>query len=81
MRTQHGMPAPGFPCLHLDGDQVEPEVADLGEESMQLRLVGHRPGKGRRSVVLASESEAVEPVCPAVVELGCDPERVGRWSS
>ena len=64
-----------------DRDQGGAEVAHLGEQAVQLGLVGHRAAQGGGAVVLADEGQSVEPARPVLVEVSPDPELVRRGAS
>ena len=51
-----------------EGDEGDAEVADLGEQAVQLGLVGHGTAKCSCAVVLPGEGEAAEPGRPVLVE-------------
>ena len=59
------------------GDQDKAKVPDLGEQSVQRRLVGDGAGQGGRSVTVAGQGESVEPGRPVVVEVARDLKTVG----
>ena len=60
----------------LHGDQGDAEVADFGEQAVQLRLVRDGTGEAGRAVVLAGQGEVTEPGRPVLVEVPVDPEPV-----
>src|SRR5829696_3995240 len=60
----------------LDRDQGGAEVAHLGEQAVQLGLVGHSAAQGGAAVVFADESQSAEPGRPVLVEVPVDPEFV-----
>ena len=55
-----------------DRDKGDPEVADLGESAVQLRLVGHEAAEGGGGVALVGDREAADQVdqcwwrCPSM---------------
>jgi len=55
-----------------EGDEGDAEVADLGEQTVQLRLVGHGTAKCGGAVVLSVEDDAAEPGRPVLVEVSAD---------
>ena len=59
------------------GDQDKAKVPDLGEQSVQRRLVGNEPGQIRGAVALLVQREFVEPGRPVVVEVARDLKTVG----
>jgi hypothetical protein len=59
-----------------DRDQVDAEVAHLGDQPVQLRLVGHRAAEAGGAVIRVVELEGAEPGRPALVEVALDPELV-----
>ena len=60
----------------LDRDQGGAEVAHLGEQAVQLGLVGHGATQGGGAVVFADEGQSAEPGGPVLVEVSLDPEFV-----
>src|SRR5918998_4191673 len=63
----------------LDGDQGGAEVAYLGEQAVQLSLVGHCAAQGGSAVVFADQGQSAEPGRPVLVEVPLYPEFiVGR---
>ena len=60
-----------------DRDEGGAEVADLGEQAVQLGLVAHDAAKGGGAVVLVGEGEAVEPGRPVLVQVPADAQLVG----
>ncbi len=65
----------------LDGielDQGDPEIADLGQQAVQLSLVQYESGDRGRAVVLVAHLEVVEPGGPVGVEMPLDAEDVAR---
>src|SRR5690349_5347808 len=59
-----------------DGEERDPEVAQLVQQSVKGRLVGDGASQGGRAVVGARQVEAVEPGSPAVVESALDTDLV-----
>src|SRR5690242_13587216 len=59
-----------------DGQQQQPEVAELVQQSVQRRLVGDEPTQNGGAVVGVDELEVVEPARPAVVEPALDADLV-----
>jgi hypothetical protein len=56
------------------------QVADLGEQAVQGRLVGERAGDGGRAGLVAGDAQALEPGRPAAVQHALDAELViVRW--
>lgn len=60
----------------LDRDQGGAEVTHLGEQAVQLGLVGHCATQGGGAVVFADEGQSAEPGRPVLVEVSLDPEFV-----
>ena len=60
----------------LDRQQRQAEVANLGEQAMQGRLVGDRPGDQGLAGRIAADLEAVEPARPVTVQDAAHPELV-----
>src|SRR3982751_2293516 len=54
------------------------DVAQAGEYTVELRLVGDRDGKGGGAVVVAGQVERIQPGRPVVVEVAVDVDRVRR---
>ena len=61
-----------------DRDEGRAEVADLGEQAVQLGLVAHDAAQGGGAVVLVGEGEAVEPGRPVLVQVPADAQLVRR---
>jgi hypothetical protein len=65
-----------------DEEQGQAQVADLGEQAVQGRLVGDRPGdQGGRVVGLAGHRQPVESGRPALVEQALDADLVAHRCS
>ena len=60
----------------LDRQQRQAEVANLGEQAVQGRLVGDRPGDQGLAGRIAADLEAVEPAGPVTVEVAVHTELV-----
>ena len=58
------------------GDQGDAEVADLGEQPVQLRLVGDGTGEAGGPVVFVGQGEVAEPGRPVLVQVPVDPKLV-----
>ena len=54
------------------------DVAQTGEETVELRLVRERSAQAGRAVVAAHQGEVAEPGGPVVVEVTIDPDLVRR---
>ena len=63
-----------------DRDEGRAEVADLGEQAVQLGLVAHGAAKGGGAVVLVGDGEAVEPGRPVLVQVPADAQLIGGGS-
>ena len=61
-----------------EGDEGGAEVADLGEQAVQLGLVGHGTAKRGGAVVLADEGETAEPGRPVLIEVSVDTELIAQ---
>src|SRR5918993_2860733 len=59
------------------GDEGDPEVADPGEDAVQLGLVGDGAGERRGAVAVVGELEPTEPGRPVGVEVPADAQHVG----
>ena len=55
--------------MTVHGDQGDAEVADLGEQPVQFRLVGDGPGEAGRAVAFVGQGEVAEPGRPVLVEV------------
>src|SRR3954469_8851620 len=53
------------------------DVAETGEQAVELRLVRHRSGECAGAVVVPADGEPAEPWGPVVVEVAVDPDLVG----
>src|SRR5215216_7589719 len=56
--------------------QLQAQVADLGEQAVQGRLVGDRPGDDGVAALVAGHPQAVEPGRPAAVQNALDADFV-----
>src|SRR3954451_576907 len=59
-------------------DECRAQVADPGQQAVQLGLVAHRTAQDGRPVVLVDEGESVKPARPALVEMSAEAQVVGR---
>src|SRR4249919_3424023 len=64
---RRGRPTRGLDPRH--GDQGDTQVADLDQQSVQLRLIHDRAGDGGGAVGLTGDREPAEPAGPVVVEV------------
>src|SRR4029450_13558774 len=64
----------GVGAAHLE--QLQAQVADLGEQAVQGRLVGDRPGDGGPAPIVGDDLQAVEPGRPAAVQDALDVDLV-----
>src|ERR687886_699189 len=60
------------------GKQRQVQVAHLGEQPEERRLVDHRPAERRLPVLVVGHRQVVEPFRPVVVEPALDPDPVDR---
>jgi hypothetical protein len=75
------MPGPGCSTGAIEGaqrQQGDAEVADPGEDTVQLRLVDDRPGQAGGAIVEADQGEVVEGGGPVIVEVTYDLDLVRR---
>src|SRR6266540_1272996 len=71
-------PFGSLPVQAADRDQWQAKVADLGEQAVQGRLVGDRPGEHGHAAGLAGELQPVKPRRPALVEDALDADLVAH---
>ena len=60
-----------------DGDERDPQVADPGEDAVQLGLVGDGTGEGRGAVAAWVSVRPPNEGCPVGVQVPADPQHVG----
>src|SRR5919112_6679005 len=62
------VPSPVAGVDGADRQELQAEVADLGQQAVEGRLVGDRSGDGGRTRLVAGHLQAVEPGRPAAVQ-------------